>query len=749
MIFISTIGFGQQRVGLVLSGGGASAVAHLGVLKALEENGIPIDYITGTSAGALIGGLYACGYSPQQIEEFVLSDDFLLMAKGKISDKNHFLFRDEDRNASAISFSVSKDSILRKSIPLNVITPAFLDFEMLMKMGHVSASVNKDFDSLFVPFRCVASDVVNKKSITFSNGNLNQAVRASMTYPLYLNPIRIHDTLYFDGGLYNNFPADVMYSDFDADYIIGSNVSQNASIPDERDMFGVLVSMTTTPTNFNLPCDEGLIIFPKSNIGTFAFENINEAIDEGYRATIMQMDSILKHVEQRVSKDQLKASRIKFRSNIIPLNVSGVKTYERNNSNISFAKATMIKENKNLHSEAFEKRYFRLNSTPEIAYMFPNFSLKEDSTYRLDLKVDKSKEFKIDVGGHFSSRPVNTGYLGLTFQNIGKWASAIHAESYFGKFYGSVKTDIKIDFPSVVPVSAKAYFVMNRWDYFQSFATFFEDIRPSFLVQYEMYGGIGVKTPVTNSSNTKLDFRYFALKDDYYQSDAFTNQDTSDITRFSGYSLSWDYEFNTLNRKQFANNGAKFLFKIRYVDGEENTFPGSNSILIDTFNRRHRWFNFETEFQSYFLSNRFMHLGFHMKSVFSTQSLFANYTASLLSIPYFDVLPDMNTFFLPEYRSSQFFGSGLNVVFSLKEKIDLRLDSYWYQPILKLSKSQNGVFQSAKLFKDSKFLLSSSLIYHTLVGPIRMTLNFFPEQKDPFTFQISYGYVIFNDRAIR
>lgn len=94
MIFISAIGFGQQRVGLVLSGGGASAVAHLGVIKALEENGIPIDYISGTSAGALIGGLYACGYSPQQIEEFVLSDEFLLMAKGKISEKNHFLFRD-------------------------------------------------------------------------------------------------------------------------------------------------------------------------------------------------------------------------------------------------------------------------------------------------------------------------------------------------------------------------------------------------------------------------------------------------------------------------------------------------------------------------------------------------------------------------------------------------------------------------------------------------------------------------------
>ncbi|MBT5932477.1 MAG: patatin-like phospholipase family protein, partial [Flavobacteriales bacterium] len=265
VFFISAIGFSQQRVGLVLSGGGASALAHLGVIKALEENGIPIDYISGTSAGALIGGLYACGYSPAQIEEFVLSEDFVIMAKGKISEKNQFLFRDADRSASAISFSVSKDSIIRKSIPLNVITPSFLDFEMLMKMGHVSASYHKDFDHLFVPFRCVASDVAHKKSITFSSGNLNEAVRASMTYPLYLNPIRIHDTLYFDGGLYNNFPADVMYSEFDADYIIGSNVSQNASIPDERDMFGVLVSMTTTPTSFHLPCNDGLIIFPESN----------------------------------------------------------------------------------------------------------------------------------------------------------------------------------------------------------------------------------------------------------------------------------------------------------------------------------------------------------------------------------------------------------------------------------------------------------------------------------------------------
>ena len=745
------MGIGQQRVGLVLSGGGASAVAHLGVIKALEENGVPIDYISGTSAGALIGGLYACGYSPEQIEEFVLSDEFLLMSNGKVSEKNRFLFRDIEKSASTISFSVSKDSVIRKSIPLNVITPTYLDFEMLNKMGHVSASVNKDFDSLFVPFRCVASDVVNKKSVTFSKGNLNEAVRASMTYPLYLNPIRIHDTLYFDGGLYNNFPSDVMYREFNADYLIGSNVSENAAIPDERDMFGVLVSMMTTPTSFELPCKEGLIIFPESNIGTFEFEKIKEAIDEGYEATIKQMDSILSYVDRRVSKEELLSSRNKFRGSLVDLQISEVQTSCKNNASIPFAKRSMIRSHKGevLNEKEFEQRYFRLNSTPEIAYIFPNLSLKTDSTYRLDIQVDKSNEFKIDVGGHFSSRPVNTGYLGLTYQNVGKIATSFHAESYFGKFYGSVKSDVKVDFPFVFPFSAKAYFTMNRWDYFQSFATFFEDVRPSFLIQYEMYGGIDLKLPISNNSNTSLDYRYFALEDDYYQTDAFTNQDTSDFTRFTGHSISWNYDFNTLNRKQFANEGTKFLFKMRFIDGDENTYPGSTSILVDTINRQHNWLSFQADFQSYFLKKKFIHLGVHLKSVFSTQSLFANYTASLLSFPYFDVLPDMNTFFLPEFRSPQFIGVGLNIVVPLKKKIDLRFDSYWYQPILTLSKSQNGVLQYAEPFKGSSFLLSSSLIYNTIVGPIRMTLNYFPKQKDPFAFQVSYGYAIFNDKAIR
>ena len=94
----------SQGVGIVLSGGGASGFAHIGVLKALEENNIPINYITGTSSGALVGAMYASGYSPQEIEDYVLSNKFQLMSKGAIEQRYEFLLREDNENASGISF---------------------------------------------------------------------------------------------------------------------------------------------------------------------------------------------------------------------------------------------------------------------------------------------------------------------------------------------------------------------------------------------------------------------------------------------------------------------------------------------------------------------------------------------------------------------------------------------------------------------------------------------------------------------
>ncbi len=740
----------QQKVGLVLSGGGATGLAHIGVLKALEENDIPIDYVTGTSAGALVGGLYSAGYSPEAIEAYIMSDDFQLMVAGKVRPNQHFLLREDDPNAGLIGLSFSQDSILKKSLPTNFISSSLLDYEMMKILGSVSASHHNDFDSLFVPFRCVASDITEKRSIIFKDGNLNAAIRASMTYPFYLKSIRIDNILMFDGGLYNNFPADIMYETYNPDYIIGSNVSYNAELPDEDDIISQLTNMLVTYSDYGLPCEEGIIIEPETGVGTFNFAAAAQAIQAGYDATIAQMDSLKMHIGRRVAKADLDKKRLEFRKAVVPISVSAI-SVESDKQKLSYAGRSIMKRKKSevLSEQQLAKRYFRLCATPQIDFIYPNLKLLEDSTYKLELNVNKAKEFRLNVGGHFSSRPVNTGYIGLSYQTIGKVMTKTHLESYFGKFYGSGKAKFTLEFPAVYPIATSAYFVLNRWDYFRSFATFFEDVQPSFLIQNEMYAGVSVDHPLGNTLKSTFDARWYELEDQYYQSQEFTNKDTADRTILDGFSGSWAITQNSLNRRQFASAGHFFRFKARYNYGREHSVSGSTSAQPYDIWKYHSWVNLSLDYQSFILDKSFFHLGLHGQLVYNSQPLFANYTATLLSTTEFSLVPDAKTYFLPEYRAPQFVGAGVNAIFTIRRKFDIRVDAYAYQPFVQINQNDDGTQEFSELFKGGTYMASSSIIYHSFVGPLRLTVNYFPKQETPIAFQFSMGYVLFNDRAIR
>jgi len=752
-ISFQNIIFSQQKVGLVLSGGGAAGISHIGVLKALEERGIPVDYITGTSAGSLVGSLYACGWSPEEMEAYVKSPEFQLMTLGEIDADKRFLVKEGDHSASMFNFSFEKDSLLRKSIPVSLVTPSFLDFEMMRFMGATSAAYGNDFNNLFVPFRCMGADIIEKKAVTFSKGNLNEAVRVSMTYPLYVNPIKVDGKVLFDGGFYNNFPIDVMYNDFDPDYIIGSKVADNIKSFGERDFFGIIATMLTTPTNFDLPCTDGLILESNlNNVGTFDFNKVDKAIQGGYEATMRQIDTLEKYIVRRISKEELTAKRKAFKENVPEIRVSSISNNLEKKSRVNYVKNSMIflQTNEVLDFKKLTKRYFRLYATEQIDYIYPNLSLKNDSTYHLDLEVTKAKTFRVDVGGHLSSRSVNMGYLGLSYRYISNLAYKIKGESYFGKFYGSAKLDLSTEVPSTFPISANGYFVLNRWDYFRSFSTFFEDVRPSFLIQNEVYGGASLKIPVGNNSKLTLDYRAFRLEDRYYQTEVFASSDTPDDTRFLGYSVGGEIVKNSLNRKQFANKGSFFSIKAKYIEGTEYTRPGSTAPEpSDNVESNHSWLALGAELQTYFVNKGFFSMGLHARAHYNKQPLFANYTATLLSFPDFIAVPDMATIFIPQFRTPQFGGMGLNFIFTIKKTVDLRFDIYGLQPIRTIEKYSDGSFGFAPNFTGRTYMASGSVIIHTPIGPVRATMNYLPKYYNPFSFQVSFGYVLFNERAIR
>jgi len=464
--FLCSLACYAQRVGIVFSGGGASGFAHIGVLKALEEHDIPIDYITGTSAGALVGAMYASGLSPREIEFLALSDQFQLMSSGELEEKDKYYIQQRDEDAELVSYRFAKDSLVKKLLPTNLLNPTFLDLAMVNLLGMNPQRSEQNFDSLFVGFRCVASDIATKESVCFRSGHLNQVVRASLTYPFFLSPIEIDGRLLFDGGLYNNFPASEMYNEFDPDFIIGSNVSFNEPPPTNDDLMSQVRNMFSTHTDYTLPCAEGIIIEPDlgDEIGTFEFEKIAEAIEIGYQATLARMDSIKWYVSQRISKEERAKARKIYRSKqkalmISDLEILGVKEDERR-----YFQKKLIKKKKVevISYDEMKRRYLHLFQSEQVQTMFPTIDENSDSTYKMTVFIRKKKPLRLAFGGHYSSRPVNTGFLSLSYSDFRITPLTIYGNAYFGKFYGSVKAGLKFYLPSQSTSYIEPVFVMNR-----------------------------------------------------------------------------------------------------------------------------------------------------------------------------------------------------------------------------------------------------------------------------------------------
>ncbi|MCC7301368.1 MAG: patatin-like phospholipase family protein [Bacteroidia bacterium] len=740
-----------QRVGLVLSGGGASALAHVGVLRALEENGIPIDYITGTSMGAMVGALYACGYSPAEIEAMYLSESFRRQAKGIMDEQYIYHFKRHPDNASWITVKLALDSNIETSLPTNLVNPVPIDFSLMEMMGAPIAAAQYNFDSLMLPFRCLAADIENKKSIVFRNGDLGKCVRASMSYPFYLKPISIDGVLLFDGGIYNNFPSNTMYDEFFPDIIIGSNVSSNEPPPSEDNLISQLKTMLLSKTNFDVLCQNGIIIEPNvSGIGTFNFDLIRQCIDSGYTATLRRIQDMKKYIHRTVSPEEIAAKRDQFRKKQIPLNFDKINVSGINRGASRYVKNHLARRNKFTSVDKLRPLYFHLAADERIKQLYPTAKLNRTSgLYELNLDVKKEKELIAQVGGNFSNRPINMGFLSLRYNYLGRIGVSLTGNIYAGKLYGSAMGSLRLEFPNVIPFYFEGNLIYNRFDFFKSSTAFLETARPPYLIQYESFGDATFGFPAGNKGKLELSGSYAENAHLYYRSSSFTEKDTADRTNFYVYTAQITYERNTLNRKQYANEGAAWKVSFRYVDGEETFIPGSTAVVKDTGFNYHQWLILKVNFEKYFNTGIFWKPGLMAEGVFSGQTLFSNYIASVLAAPAFMPTPETKTLFLERFRAHKYAAAGVRNVFVFKRIFEFRLEGFYYLPyqlIVENSTTQGPEYSEP--WKNSYIIANASLVANTPIGPVSVGGNYYHKEKEPFTFLFHFGYIIFNKRSL-
>ncbi|MFV3415439.1 patatin-like phospholipase family protein [Pseudomonas nitroreducens] len=280
----------QPKIGLVLSGGAARGLAHIGVLKALDEQGIHVDAIAGTSMGAVIGGLYAAGYTPKELEQLALELDW----KQALSDSPPrvdvpFRRKQDDRDFLVKQkLSFRDDGTL--GLPLGAIQGQNLS--MLLESLLVHTSDTRDFDQLAIPFRAVATDIATGEKVVFSKGHLPQAIRASMSIPAVFAPVDVNGKLLVDGGMVDNIPVDVarqMGVDVVIVVDIGNPLADRKQLLTVVDMLNQSVTLMTRKNSeaqlATLKSSDVLVQPPLSGFSSTDFGRVPQLIDAGYRAT--------------------------------------------------------------------------------------------------------------------------------------------------------------------------------------------------------------------------------------------------------------------------------------------------------------------------------------------------------------------------------------------------------------------------------------------------------------------------------
>lgn len=412
-------GKGENRytVGLVLSGGGAKGVAHIGILKVLEEANIPIDYIAGTSMGAIIGGLYSIGWSTQELDSLVRTQDWPALLSDKIARRDKLLSEKEIADKYIVSVPIALNK--KFSIPSGVLAgQSVLNLLNEMTLGYHDDDLN--FDSLPIPFACVTYDMVAGKEVVYRSGNLPIAIRASMSIPGAFAPVLRDSMVLVDGGIYNNFPVDVV-REMGADIVIGVDLAGNPKdIEGLSSMMGLIDQITAIlgreQYRKNL---QDVDLYLKPNIVPYTSSSFNaEAVDSllirGERCARQNWDKIIALREVIYSGDKYVVQKErKLPSDNDAFHIGEIKFVGMTkNEEVFLRPAIGIKENTVVTKERINNAISKLRGSGAFSYV--TYTLEGRPPYTLTISVDEKQEAIATVGFRFDSEEMASILIGTT-----------------------------------------------------------------------------------------------------------------------------------------------------------------------------------------------------------------------------------------------------------------------------------------------------------------------------------------------
>ena len=743
------------RIGLVLAGGGAKGLYHIGVIKALEENDIPIDYVSGTSMGAIIGALYAAGYTSDEMASIATSGEVEKWVSGKIDDRYRLFYTERQELPSMFSVyadvrsdSLNQRSSLNLALPYSFVDTSQIDMALIGIFSAASAAAGGDFNRLMVPLRVVAADINTHQQIIYRQGDLPLAVRASMSYPVVFRPVTDGDgRVVVDGGVYNNFPWQPLDEEFAPDFFIGSQcLDANTPATQDSSLEKQIMALVTTPTDYSVPEGRGIMIKRKVGASLLDFAGGEATIEQGYADAMAAMPHLKEKVRARRSQADVQRRREEFRAsfpelNFGELNVDGLSPREEEYA-LTFMNFSR-KARRSREAISFDdvrERYFSLMTTEDFTtHAFP--SVKYDSvkqSFSMSLNLDSKPSLRFRVGGNISSTVFNQAFFNVTHFHLARTALTTYADLFLGPV------------SSVVRAGGRALFLGHRPTYldYSLQGSWQSNLRGSFgnvtparntidARTIETYAHLGFGVATTRRSvfeaAVNAGYSFYSYIDSYDEPD---NPSTHDELRFVASRL--QFQYSTLDKIEYPTHGARFtasaigvIGRDRYENEALNAAGLWERAQRQWVGAKIKWEHYPSNWKDWWFS-----VGYNLEAVYTTHSSFGNPYASILTSPRYAPTPHSRMLYMPEFFANQYAAVGVMPTFRLVTNLYLRAGVY-------------AMLRDSQVYNEYiHYIGDFSFVYHTRIGPVSLSLtkyNF--DTKNNLYVMFNFGYPIFAQRG--
>ena len=742
-------------VGVVLSGGGAKGLYHIGVLEALEAYNIPIDYVAGTSMGSIIAAMYAAGYSPAEMRRIVLTGAVREWVSGRI-DPNRYLpyYRQYGQLPAFLTVRLDLRKGERLFAPTNLLSSTQIDMAFTELFKPATVAAEGDFDRLMVPFRCVAADMNNRRPVVFRRGELAEAVRSSMSIPLVFKAMTIDSMLLYDGGIYDNFPWKPLDEAFRPGLIIGSICTSGNTPPSEQnDLLDQFFLLAMQDTDYKLP--EGSITIARAvDTGMLDFDRAEETMDAGYLDALAQIPEILRRVDRRTSPAEIEARREAFRRRCPPLLFDNYLI-----EGVSPAQEAYIRDfmqidrptggPRTMPFDTLRNRLYEVLADGDFTMDFPTVAYQpERDCYAFAGHFQTKPNFGLAVGGNLSSTSISMVHIGMTYRSIGRVAQSWGAKLFLGPAYSWGVLGGRTDFYAGKPIFLDySFHFQTRNLEHGKFGNLSGADNLLHVRQNGIHGSVGIGRPLTFRSILAVRTNFGHLNYRYAADDP--TGDATDHTRFAFFGVQTLIERNTLDRMVHAQRGSKLHLSGIYITGTDKLEPFD----AEGFRSRHHrdWFGARFTWDKFFDVPRcdWFSLGLNVDAVFTNHPSFSRNGATLLTMPAYTPTQHAEMIYAPAFRGKRFVAGGVMPTFNIVNNGNGFIRAGFYA-MYREQRADDPLFagysgESQRLH----YIADLSAVYHTPIGPVSLTLTKYDLNNWKNMYLVfSFGYALFAPKGI-